>query len=154
MAQTTFSGPIKAGTIRNTTGTTVGTDVANVGSVVMSQTDTIAYTDATDKSLSIVIPANSQIVDIKVLVTTAFNDGSGTNTVAVGIVGDSDLYVNYTSVSSAGDAALGTTALVTNWTDIGTSDVKLAAKYIDAGADSSAGAARIVVSYVQNNNLS
>jgi hypothetical protein len=31
MATTTFSGPIKAGTIRNTTGTTVGTDVANCG---------------------------------------------------------------------------------------------------------------------------
>jgi len=31
MATTTFSGPIKAGTIRNTTGTTVGTDVANAG---------------------------------------------------------------------------------------------------------------------------
>jgi hypothetical protein len=31
MAQTTFSGPIKAGNIFNTTGTTVGTDVSNVG---------------------------------------------------------------------------------------------------------------------------
>ena len=31
-----FSGPIKAGTIKDTTGTTVG-DVANVGSVVMAQ---------------------------------------------------------------------------------------------------------------------
>ena len=38
MGTTTFSGPIKAGTIKNTTGTTVGTDVANVGQVVMSQT--------------------------------------------------------------------------------------------------------------------
>ena len=38
MGQTTFSGPIKAGTIKDTTGTTVGTDVANVGSVVMAQT--------------------------------------------------------------------------------------------------------------------
>ena len=60
MASTTFSGPIKAGTIRNTTGTTVGTNVANVGSVVMSQTDTIAFGDTTDKSLSIVIPARSE----------------------------------------------------------------------------------------------
>ena len=38
MGTTTFSGPIKAGTIKNTTGTTLGTDVANVGQVVMSQT--------------------------------------------------------------------------------------------------------------------
>ena len=37
MATTTFSGPIKAGTISNTTGTTVGDDVRNTGQVVMSQ---------------------------------------------------------------------------------------------------------------------
>jgi len=153
MAQTTFSGPIKAGTIRNTTGTTVGTDVANVGSVVMSQTDTIAFGDTTDKSLSIVIPANSQIVDIKIFVTEAFDAGT-TNTMDIGIVGNSDLYVDDAAVGTAGDAALGVTALTQNWSDIGTSDVKLAAKYIQTGSAATAGAARIVVSYVQNNNLS
>jgi hypothetical protein len=37
MANTTFSGPVKAGTISNTTGTTVGTNIANVGYVSMAQ---------------------------------------------------------------------------------------------------------------------
>ena len=37
MATTTFSGPIKAGTISNTTGTTLGDDVRNTGQVVMTQ---------------------------------------------------------------------------------------------------------------------
>jgi len=37
MGITTFSGPIRAGNIPNTTGTTLGTDVRNVGSVVMAQ---------------------------------------------------------------------------------------------------------------------
>jgi hypothetical protein len=37
MATTNFSGPITAGNIRNTTGTTLGDNVANVGQVVMSQ---------------------------------------------------------------------------------------------------------------------
>ena len=41
MASTTFSGPIKAGTIQNTTGTTIGTNIANVGQVVMTQTHLI-----------------------------------------------------------------------------------------------------------------
>ena len=153
MASTTFSGPIKAGTIRNTTGTTVGTNVANVGSVVMSQNDTIAFGDTTDKSLSIVVPANSQIVDIKIFVTEAFDAGT-TNTMDIGIVGNSDLYVDNAAVGTAGDAALGVTALTQNWSDIGTSDVKLAAKYIQTGTAATAGAARIVVSYVQDNNLS
>lgn len=152
MAQTTFSGPIKAGNIFNTTGSTVGTNVANVGFVVMSQTDTITFANTTDKSLSIVIPANSQLVEIKVFVTTAFNAGT-TNTMDIGIVGDSDLYVDNAAVGTAGDAALGVTALVTNWSDIGTTDLKLAAKYIQTGTAATAGAARIVVSYVQNNNL-
>ena len=38
MATTNFSGPITAGNIRNTTGTTIGTNIANVGQVVMTQT--------------------------------------------------------------------------------------------------------------------
>jgi hypothetical protein len=125
---------------------------SNVGFVVMSQTDTIAFGNTTDKSLSIVIPANSQLVDIKVFVITAFNAGT-TNTLDIGIVGDSDLYVDGAEVGTAGDAALGATALVANWSDIGTTDVKLAAKYIQTGTAASAGGARIVVSYVQNNNL-
>lgn len=153
MASTTFSGPIKAGNIFNTTGTTVGKDVANVGFVTMSQTDTVAFGNTTDKSLSIVIPANSQIVDIKILVTEPFDAGT-TNTMDIGIVGNSDLYVDNAAVGTAGDAALGDTALVNNWTDTGTSDLKLAAKYIQSGSAATQGAARIVVSYVQNNNLS
>ena len=44
MASTTFSGPIKAGTISNTTGTTVGDDVKNTGQVLMSQTFSFDYT--------------------------------------------------------------------------------------------------------------
>ena len=65
MGTTTFSGPIKAGTIKNTTGTTLGTDVANVGQVVMSQT---FAADLSGGALAasvtdVVIPANSQIVD-------------------------------------------------------------------------------------------
>ena len=38
MGTTTFSGPVKAGTISNTTGTTLGTDVKNTGQVTMAQT--------------------------------------------------------------------------------------------------------------------
>jgi hypothetical protein len=33
MANTTFSGPIRAGNILDTTGTTVGTNVSNIGSL-------------------------------------------------------------------------------------------------------------------------
>ena len=46
MANTTFSGPIKAGTIKDTIGTTIGTNVANVGSVVMAQSIVVDITGA------------------------------------------------------------------------------------------------------------
>jgi hypothetical protein len=38
MGTTTFSGPIKAGTIKETTGTTLGVNIKNTGQVVMAQT--------------------------------------------------------------------------------------------------------------------
>jgi hypothetical protein len=68
MANTTFSGPVRAGTIQNTTGTTVGTNIANVGQVVMAQSAAITQTSAVT---TIVIPANSQILEINVWVTEA-----------------------------------------------------------------------------------
>ncbi len=37
MGTTSFSGPIKAGTIATTTGTTVGTDLKSVGQVGVAQ---------------------------------------------------------------------------------------------------------------------
>ena len=64
MATTTFSGPVKAGTIQNTTGTTYGDtgDVANTGWVVMSQTAAFAY-NAGASNLLANLPAQSQIID-------------------------------------------------------------------------------------------
>ena len=70
MGTTTFSGPIKAGPITNTTGTTVGTDVKNVGFVKMAQT--AGWTQSTTAAdTGIVIPANSQITEIIINITTA-----------------------------------------------------------------------------------
>ena len=57
MATTTFSGPIKAGPISNTTGTTVGDNVKNTGHVLMVQSFHISNSDTTDTSENVVIPA-------------------------------------------------------------------------------------------------
>jgi len=154
MANTTFSGPILAGTIKNTTGTTVGTNVKNTGQVLMSQSFSFAYTTegaATDTS--IVIPANSQIVRIDVNVETAFND-SGTDILEIGSSADTDLYVNDVVISAVGKIALGTAALCANWKDIGTSDVRVGYIYNGQNDDATAGAATATISYLQNNNLS
>ena len=154
MASTTFSGPIKAGTIANTTGTTVGTNVKNTGQVLMSQSFSFAYTtEGTATDTNVVIPANSQIVSIDVNVETAFND-SGADILELGSSADTDLYVNDVSIAAVGPAALGTAGLCANWKDIGTSDIRIGYIYNGANNDASAGAATVTINYLQNNNLS
>jgi hypothetical protein len=149
MGQTTFSGPIKAGTISNTTGTTVGTNVANVGQVVMAQS--VAITEAAASAdVGIVIPANSQIVEIHVLVQTAW-DG-GTNTLDVGDRSDTDLFVDGLPCTVVGNhrVTAATTGTEANWRDVGTSDVGFSVDSVAGGS----GAGVLTVSYIQNNNLS
>ena len=154
MATTTFSGPIKAGTISNTTGTTVGDDVKNTGQVLMSQTFSFDYTvEGAATDTNVVIPANSQIVSVDVNVETAFND-SGADILEVGSSADTDLYVNDTDISAVGSIAMGTAALCANWKDIGSSDIRVGYIYNGANNDASAGAATVTINYLQNNNLS
>jgi hypothetical protein len=151
MGTTTFSGPIKAGTISNTTGTTVGTNVANVGSVVMAQSAVIDIIgpDALNQQVA-VIPANSQIVDVILNVTTVNND-SGAATVDVGTASVGDAFLDGVNAK-----ALGTThgTLETPATDIATTDVYVYADFVAATEDGSTGAATVTVLYIQNNNLS
>ncbi len=154
MAQTTFSGPIKAGTISNTTGTIVGTDVKNTGQVLMSQSFSFTFaTEGAATDTNVVIPANSQIVSVDVNVETAFND-TGADILEVGSSADTDLYVNDTDISAVGSIAMGAAALCANWKDIGTSDVRIGFIYNGANNDASAGAATVTINYLQNNNLS
>ena len=84
MANTTFSGPIKAGTISNTTGTTVGDDIANVGFVLMAQSANITF--AADGTTTTILQLYRQTVKsfkVTLDVTTAFNAGT-TNTIDFG----------------------------------------------------------------------
>jgi len=66
MARTTFSGPIKSGTIQYTTGTTLGKDRANVGFTAVSKMapTLINYNDTTATATGLIIPAYSQIIGI------------------------------------------------------------------------------------------
>mgnify|MGYP005827619085 FL=1 len=148
MGTTSFSGPIKAGTIATTTGTTVGTDMKNVGFVVMAQSEAITEA-ATSASTDMIIPANSQIIDIKCLVTTVW-DG-GTNTLDVGDGSTTDLYVNGMVMTAAGlvNMTAATTGTGANWRDVGTSDVRVSVDSVATGS----GVGVLTVWYIQNINL-
>ena len=152
MATTTFSGPIKAGTIKNTTGTTVGTDMKNTGQVVMAQTTAIDLSggaisaDATD----MINPANSQLIDIVFDVITAAN--TSTN-ISVGQVGGSAVqYVNTYDIGTTAGRHYPTTDAggASVWEDIGTSDVRM---NVTNSAGTNAGEVRLTVLYQQNINL-
>ena len=151
MGTTTFSGPIKAGTIKDTTGTTVGTDIKNVGSVLMAQSAVIDIAGASSADQVVAtIPANSQIVDAILNVTTANDDGTA-STVVVGTSGDPDAFIPSTSVQSAGTTR-GT--LDTEATDVGATDIQVLADFAATDGDGTAGVATVTILYIQNNNLS
>ena len=150
MAQTNFSGPITAGNIRNTTGTTVGSDIANVGQVVMSQSVKVDIIGASHlNQVCAVVPANSQIVDVILNVTTVNNDG-GAATISVGTVADADAFI-----ATANVKALATThgTLDTEATNVGTTDLQVLADFTGANGDGTTGAATVTVMYIQNNSV-
>ena len=158
MATTTFSGPIKAGTISNTTGTTLGSNVKNTGQVVMAQTfsteDTLDSGASAANETSVIIPANSQIIDIVLDKVTVM--AGATAVFSIGdTVGGNATFVNSYSITIASGAgrayptteAGGTLA----WADIGSADLRLTWTTTGATTD---GEIRVTVLYQQNNNLS
>ena len=150
MSSTTFSGPIKAGTIKDTIGTTVGTNVANTGFVTMAQSIIVDITGASALNQRVaIVPANSQIIDVILNVTTA-NTDTGAATVSVGTAADANAFLDAVNVK-----ALGTThgTLDTEATNVGTTDLEVLADFTGATGDGT-GAGTVTVMYLQNNNLS
>ena len=147
MGTTTFSGPVKAGTIKETTGTTIGTDVKNTGQVVMAQSAFIDITGASHLNQVIgTIPANSQITDVVLNVTTA-NDDTNAATVSVGTVSDGNAFVNAANVKAVA-TTYGT--LDTEASNVGSTDIQVLADFTGTDGDGTAGNATVTVKYLQN----
>jgi len=142
MGTTTFSGPIKAGSIREGAS-------ANAGFVTMAQSAAWTQTAAAAASTGIIIPANSQITAITLYITTApgaANLSMGTSIAAT------ELFTALAVGTAADVIKLGTSGTITDmdaWTDVGTSDVTL---YVLSSANTT-GRGIITVEYIQNNNL-
>jgi hypothetical protein len=154
MGTTTFSGPIKAGTIKDTAGSTVGTDVANTGFVLMAQSANITFGANGSTTTIATLPANSQIFQITLDVTTAFDAGT-TNTIDFGDGTTADKYADALAAGAqARVLATSDVSQIGNLVDIGTSDVQVIATYNQTGTAATAGAATATVLYLQNRNLS
>jgi hypothetical protein len=156
MGTTTFTGPVRAGNVLNTTGTTVGS-LANVGFVVMSQSAPVAQaTNVASAGLyktDIVIPAGSQILSVSVLKTTVWsgvattiNVGTNATATQIAVAADNDLSTTLgISAVIPGDNA----TRVGVWKDVGTSDVQIFALSTNTGT----GVGIITVTYVQARDL-
>ena len=154
MGTTTFSGPIKAGTIKNTTGTTVGENVKNTGQVVMSQSimiDPKVAAGTTTYNVG-VIPDNSQLLGVTIRVAIASNAG-GAATVSVGVVGKTTQFL----IANTNVKAIAETKTLANGSldtaDRFSGDSQITATLISAGAAATAGQVTVTFTYVQANNL-
>jgi len=152
MSVTTFTGPIKAGDVLNTTGTTAGT-IKNVGFVEMVQFAAVTQS-ATAAATTIVIPANSLITSIDLFVTAAWTSATTTYTISVGTSATATELVAATNANAIGRLSLtpGTDATRTGvWLNTGTTDDII---YVLSGAlSATAGTGTLVVRYIQAANV-
>ena len=147
MGTTTFSGPIKAGTVREGAS-------KNTGFALMAQSAKIVFAANGTTTTIATLPANSQIFLIAVDVTTAFDAGT-TNTVDLGDGTTADKFADALALGSAARVlATSDVSQIPNLIDVGAADVNVVATYNQTGSAATAGAATITVLYIQNNNLS
>lgn len=162
MAETTFTGPIKAGNVLQSDGSGVlageggSSGIANVGFAVMAQSEVI--TQATNVgsagvyTTSIVIPAGSQILSISLLVTAAWSGtaktlGIGTTASATALTAAGAVDATAKGIVSANPGTVN--AAIANWKDVGTTDIQVKVTSTNTGT----GAGVLTVTYIQSNNL-
>jgi hypothetical protein len=150
MSFSTFSGPVRSGTVRygsaTNTGLPVLTQSANVASSVMLQTPAAQNL--------FTLPAGSKILRFTVEKTTAISGGS-VSAVAVtfGNAGSATAYQTSAAIGLTTAQAVRATldaALVSSATNnIGTSDVVVTGTFTATGGDPTAGAAVVTIEYIQ-----
>ena len=153
MATTTFSGPIKAGTISNTTGTTLGDNIRNTGQVVMSQSimiDAAVAAGTTTYNVG-VIPKNSQLLTTTIRVAIVSN-ASGTATVSVGKTASAAFFIANTDVKTLGETSTLATGSLDSADRVG-ADTQITATLIAVGTTATTGQVSVTFTYVQANNL-
>ena len=154
MGTTTFSGPIKAGIIKETTGTTLGDNIKNTGQVVMSQSIMISAAVAAGTTTYDVgvIPKNSQLLTTTIRVAVVSDQGTSA-TVSVGKTSSAAFFIGNTNVKALGE----TTALATGSLDSADrvdADTQIIATLISAGSTATTGQVTVTFTYLQANNLS
>lgn len=117
MGFATHLGPWLLGTVKNTTGTTIGT-LDNIGATVCSQTFKKDYTGqaaSATTDIICVLPAGAQIVNIFIDTLTAFTGSTAAN-MTLGDGSTANLYWASTDITSQGRLAnTNAAAKLVNW---------------------------------------
>ena len=131
MGTTTFSGPIKAGPLRETTGTTVGTDVQNTGFVIMAQSARIDIVGPTATTTVGTLPPGAQVTNVSVNVFQAGGASAGATVVVGTSTGDATFLgsSSIAAITNIRSSAMGTASI-----NVGTGGVQVFATYLPASA--------------------
>ena len=151
MGKTTFSGPVLAGGINETTGSTLGANVKNTGHVTMVQGKDVAVTGATANTNIAVIPANSQILFVHVDVTEVSNDTNAA-TFSVGTTSNATAFTAAANLKALGRTSQSAAALGL-MANVGASDIKVVGVFTGTDGDGNTGAVTTSVTYAQDNSL-
>lgn len=150
MTFSTFSGPLRAGTVKEGSG-------ENTGLVQLARSATIGFaamtTSPTAQAL-FTLPAGSKILRFNVEVVTAISGGSVTNVgLTIGDSGTANKYVTTfnTGITSAkvAQATVDAAMVVAQTNNLGTSDVTVYGTFTAAGGNPTAGSTVVTVEYVQ-----
>ena len=113
MGTTTFSGPIKAGPIKETTGTTVGTDKKNTGFVIMAQSARCDVVGATASTTIATLPPGAHVTNVTLNVFEAISACAAATYVIGTSTGDATFLssTDITSITNVRSSAMGTASI-------------------------------------------
>lgn len=146
MGITRFSGPVYAGTVKETSGTTLGLDVENTGQVVLEQEVNILQI-AGLITTNMILPAGATLLSMKMFITTAWNGAATTFNIGTTPSPANELaLVAQGSAIGLLDITPGTSATrVAAWIDSSAPDRRIYVQSANAGA----GVGRLVMQYAQ-----
>jgi hypothetical protein len=138
-------GPWRLGTNKDTTGTTAAT-TQNMGCTVVAQSNDTTFADTSATNM-FAIPAGSQILNVYLDVTEAFNAGTN-NSITIKAGATTIASVTATSANIATGRQTLTLAAPATWVNVGTSDLFITSTYAGTGTAATTGIGYVTVEYV------
>lgn len=145
MGTTTFSGPVRSGTV-----------VSGVGTAVITQAYTIPFAAILTSPAALnafAIPANSRIVNFSVMVETALVTATNCGITVGKVGGTADFFVTTfntgATVAKVTQATVDTAMQVAAMANVGISDVVLTITPTAAGGNATVGSITVMVNYIQ-----